>query len=117
MLRPLKLVPFGSVPIFHYFPFSYFTAPAESGAGDEIALRDFEETFCAHIVIELSKSRVQNWVAQWLRNWQEYFEFGKGLALQERWEESWDDEDAWCEWLHCCSSDPFAELPDQWELE
>ncbi len=86
-------------------------------SGDEIALRDFEETFCAHIVIELSKSRVQNWVAQWLRDGQEHFEFGNGLALQERWEESWDDEDAWHEWLHCCISDPFAELPDQWELE
>lgn len=86
-------------------------------AGDEIALRDFEETFCAHIVIELSKSRVQNWVAQWLRDGQEHFEFGNGLVLQESWEESWCDEEAWLEWLRRCTSDPFAELPSQWELD
>lgn len=82
-------------------------------AGDEIALRDFEETFCAHIVIELSKLKVKNSVALWLRD---YFEFGNGLALQERWEESWDDEEAWLEWLHSSVSDPFVELPSQWEL-
>lgn len=85
-------------------------------AGDEIALRDFEETFCAHIVIELSKSRVQNRVALWLRDWQEHFVFGNGLALQERWEESLDDEEAWLEWLRNCDSDPFAELPSEWEM-
>lgn len=85
-------------------------------ASDEIALRDFEETFCAHIVIELSKTRVKNRVALWLRDWQDHFEFENELALKEMWEESWDNDKAWLEWLRSCSSDPFAELPSQWEM-
>ena len=66
---------------------------------------------------ELSKNRVQNRDALWLRDWQAYFEFGHGLALQNRWEESWSSEKAWGKWLNRCVSDPFAELPTEWGLE
>ncbi len=78
-------------------------------AGDEIALREFEQSFCSHIVLELSKSRIQNWVAQWLRE----FEFPEDI----NWEDFWDDEEAWLEWLHGQSTDPFKELPTTWELK
>jgi len=83
-------------------------------AGDQIAVRDFEESLCAHIVIEMAKTKVTNNAVLWLRDW---YEFPEGLDLEKTWDESWDDEDAWLAWLHRCTEDPFADLPDEWEVE
>ena len=66
---------------------------------------------CSHIVLELSKSRVQNWTALWLRD---EFEFGDDLPLGEVWDDSWDNEEEWQQWLQKQASDPFEELPKTW---
>jgi hypothetical protein len=91
----------------------YETTVPDLWAGDEIALREFEESFCSHIVLELSKTRVQNWLAQWLRE----FEFSDLIRLGTDWDSFWDDEEAWLEWLPSQSTDPFKELPKAWELK
>ena len=80
-------------------------------AGDEIALSEFEESFCSHIVLELSKSHVKNWVAQWLRD---EFEFGGSLNLEINWDRYWDNDDEWLNWLRNQAADPFEKLPDNW---
>jgi len=77
--------------------------------GDEIALREFEQSFCIHVVFELSKSRVKNWVALWLRDEMEY---PGASSLQTDWDGSWDDEEAWLMWLRAQDADPFEMLPD-----
>lgn len=81
-------------------------------AGDEIALREFEESFCSHIVLELSKSRVQNWAVLWLRDI--FFKFESHQSLGIGWDDSWDNEEVWLEWLRRQASDPFEELPNIW---
>jgi hypothetical protein len=79
--------------------------------GDEVALREFEESFCSHLVLELSKYRVQNWVALWLRD---EFEFHSDQSLGSDWDGSWENEDAWLEWLYNQATDPFEDLPNTW---
>ncbi|BCG47922.1 hypothetical protein GEOBRER4_n2773 [Citrifermentans bremense] len=76
--------------------------------GDEIALREFEESFCSHLVLEVSKSKITNMVALWLSDW---YAFSEGLDLSEDWDEARNDEDAWHAWLQTCLNDPFQGLP------
>lgn len=76
--------------------------------GDELALQEFEQSFCSHLVIELSKKRIVNKISQFLWN----SDFNEP-PLQYKpfashgWEDVWYDEDEWLEWLHQQSMDPF----------
>jgi len=80
-------------------------------SGDLLALKDFEQSFCEHIIIELSKKSVKNWIAQWFRD---YFEFPKNHPLGQDWDEAWSDEDNWWSWLTKQDQDPFEKLPGKW---
>ncbi len=73
-------------------------------ASDNLALQEFEQSFCSHIVIELSKKRCTNKIAQWL--WELDYS-GFAPFHSDDWEEVWYDEDIWLEWLHQQSNDPF----------
>jgi hypothetical protein len=76
--------------------------------GDELALQEFEQSFCSHLVIELSKNKVFNKISQFLRGSDfneppfQYEPFGS-----DGWEDIWYDDDKWLEWLHQQSKDPF----------
>jgi hypothetical protein len=78
-------------------------------AGDELALHEFEESFCSHVVIELAKKRVSNKIAQFL--WDSDFD-GHDFGSDE-WEDFWYDEDKWLEWLHEQRNDPFELVSDK----
>jgi phosphatidylserine/phosphatidylglycerophosphate/cardiolipin synthase-like enzyme len=80
-------------------------------SGDLLALKDFEQSFCEHMIIELSKKSVQNWIAQWFRD---YFEFPENHPLGQDWDEAWSDEDNWWSWLTKQDQDPFEKLPGEW---
>lgn len=71
--------------------------------GDDLALQEFEQSFCSHLVIELSKKRVFNKISQFLRN----SDFVYKPFYSDDWEDFWYDEDKWLEWLHQQSIDPF----------
>lgn len=72
--------------------------------GDELALQEFEQSFCSHIVIEVSKKRRVNKIARWLYDF-DYSDFSPFYS--DDWEDVWYDEDKWLEWLHQQSNDPF----------
>ena len=73
-------------------------------ASDNLALQEFEQSFCSHIVIEVSKKKRRNKIAQWLYD----FDYsGFAPFHSDDWEEVWYDEDKWLEWLHQQSNDPF----------
>jgi len=80
-------------------------------SGDLLALKEFEQSFCQHMVIELSKKSVQNWIAQWFRD---CFEFPENHLFRQNWDEAWEDEDNWLLWLTNQAQDPFEELPREW---
>lgn len=76
--------------------------------GDELALEEFEQSFCSHLVIELSKKRVFNKISKFL--WESDFNeppFQYESFGSDDWEDFWYDEDKWLEWLHLQSMDPF----------
>lgn len=76
--------------------------------GDELALQEFEQSFCSHLVIELSKKKVFNKISQFL--WDSDFNeppFQYEPFGSDDWEDVWYDEDKWLEWLHQQSMDPF----------
>lgn len=76
--------------------------------GDELALQEFEQSFCSHLVIELSKKKVFNKIPQFL--WDSDFNeppFQYEPFGSDDWEDFWYDEDKWLEWLHQQSMDPF----------
>lgn len=79
--------------------------------GDELALQEFEQSFCSHLVIELSKKKVFNKISQFL--WDSDFNLPP-LQFEpfgsDDWEDVWYDEDRWLEWLHQQSKDPFVGL-------
>ena len=77
--------------------------------GDELALQEFEQSFCSHLVIELSKKRIFNRISQFLWN----SDFNEPPFGSDDWEDFWYDEDKWLEWLHQQSNDPFEGVADE----
>lgn len=77
--------------------------------GDELALQEFEQSFCGHIVIEVSKKRRVNEIAKRLYEF-DYTNFAP-FHSDDR-EDVWYDEDKWLEWLRQQSKDPFEEVAD-----
>ncbi|MBF0233443.1 MAG: phosphatidylserine/phosphatidylglycerophosphate/cardiolipin synthase family protein [Desulfamplus sp.] len=76
--------------------------------GDELALQEFEQSFCSHLVIELSKKKVFNKISRFL--WDSDFNeppFQYEPFSSDDWEDVWYDEDKWLEWLRQQSIDPF----------
>jgi hypothetical protein len=79
-------------------------------ASDNLALQEFEQSFCSHIVIEVSKKRRVNKIAKWLYDF-DYSDFVPFYS--DDWEDVWFDEDKWLEWLHQQSNDPFEGVADE----
>lgn len=79
-------------------------------ASDNLAAQEFEQSFCDHIVIEVSKKSKFNRIAQCL-NEIEYSSFPSFDT--DDWEQAWFDESKWLEWLHQQNSDPFCGLAEK----